>query len=223
MPQYRIPSFEDFEVNEGLFKDQVPMTITNKLKPGSVIYASTNIKPADVDYARMSDSKIGRVTKLNTSNWYKNEGGFSTDSPDSFYTRKGGELIGVIMSDGCLTNTNFSIDIHEDSPMLRGLNLLFHDNKIEIGTYDKHDEAERKSVFKYNFYNTFRGKDIVIKDLNIEFESNSKDAGYMSDKDLLTLEKPYDVLTGEQKPGQKIKNASKRDDITCGGKNITDY
>lgn len=208
---YYIKSFDEF-VNEALLAKQIPYIL--KLKPGDVIFAkeSFNIKN-DVNFARMSDSFIGKIKMLNSRNMLK-------DDRSDWGVAEKGDVVSVVLSTGEMAfkgGWSCNIKDKQQDYILTALNILMTDDKIDVRSYNKNNDEERLMVFKNNlFYGQYNGYGPIVNVLssNIEF-STQEEKSYKYNKvtDELIIYKGFDIETGGGGKIMKIKDASKNDSI----------
>lgn len=223
----RIPTFDEF-VNEGLFQEQIPYVLNTKLHPGDVLVAAEDFSPDDIDFAKMSKSKIGRISKLNVQNWYKTDDSFGSpeESRKNFFTKKKGELIGVVLSNKDITNSGFfSLNIDDPSSMEHALNILYTEGKISVEKYNKNNNEQRIQVFNANlrgisWYN--KNKYVIDLGRGIEFEPIQPNYSYTRKQDELIITNGFDTKTGQGVPKQLIKNASKDDKLVVDGRPLNE-
>lgn len=199
-------------LNEKLFKDQYDYTLN--LKIGSVIYAKEdfNLKK-DVDFSKLSFSKIGEISSLNFRNWLK--GGYDYSEKDWYLANKG-DILAVVLKNGSLsfTKKGWVSNINDkDDYILLSYNILYKDNKIGLKDFDKSVDAERKIVFYGNLNYILKNKMLITEDerYNISFEKY--DCDYSIDNDILYVKNAFDLDTGRGGFKYRIQNASKLDSI----------
>lgn len=213
-----LKTYESYLVNEKMFKEQIPWIL--ELKPGDVIYAKEDYNEKDIDYARMSKSKIGKISKLNTINWIKHD-----KYPDDYtgkyldYTNANkGDLIAIVLGDGEIRTSGGFVSnikrIGKEDMMLITFNILLTNDKIEIKQYDIGNDEERKIFFQHNLNKPFNYKEYEIPLYNKKGYINFN---YDKSSDILTVDEVYNK-DGEQVASLRLKNASKNKDLTRDGK-----
>jgi hypothetical protein len=141
----RILTHKDF-VNEKIFQDQYKDTIN--LKPGDVIYAKEDFTNDDIDYSKMSKSKLGQIKQLNGRNMMKSGEDFRTDTLNtgSWNRAKKGDVLAVVLTSGALAfKSDWSSNINDkDDAIQIAYNILFNEGKIGTRPYDEENVEERK-------------------------------------------------------------------------------
>jgi len=215
----RILTHKDF-VNEKIFQDQYEDTIN--LKPGDVIYAKENFTNDDIDYSKMSKSKLGQIKQLNARNMMKGAEDYRTDSNTGSWNRaKKDDVLAVVLSSGKLAfKSDWSSKINDkDDAIQIAYNILFNEGKIGIREYDKDNDEERKIVFKNNLRWTYREEWIVYLDKKIEFKSNYESYRYDMKTDDLIIKIGYETGSGKS-THMRVKNASEKEFINNTGKEL---
>jgi len=217
----RILTHKDF-VNEKIFQDQYEDTIN--LKPGDVIYAKENFTNDDIDYSKMSKSKLGQIKQLNARNMMKGAEDYRTYNDTIDYNwdeAKKGDVLAVVMTSGNLAfKSNWSSNIKDrDDTIQIAYNILFNEGKIGIREYDKDNDEERKIVFKNNLRWTYREEWIVYLDKKIEFKSNYESYRYDMKTDDLIIKIGYETGSGKS-THMRVKNASEKEFINNTGKEL---
>jgi hypothetical protein len=213
----RILTHKDF-VTEKIFQDQYADTIN--LKPGDVIYALEDFTEKDLDYSKMSKTKVGQIKQLNARNMLKTYDAGFAGADYRWDSAKKGDVLAVVLSSGDLAfKSNWSSNIKDrDDTIQIAYNILFNEGKIGIREYDKDNDDERKMVFNYNLNITYRNKLIVDFNHKLDFKATHTDFDYDLETDELIIKNGYSIYTGIHVT-KKVRNASKiENDFSVKGK-----
>jgi len=211
------------EMNEKIFQDQYDFNLN--LKPGDVIYAKEDISMNAVDFAKMSKSKIGKISKLNLYNMWTKDGWGSRYNEYAGLNGRKDDVLAVVLSNGQVIFKNeqsCNIKDGKDDTILKAYNILLQENKIGIRDYNINNNEERKMVFEKNlnwgaskWFSKNSSK--WVQYIDIEFDSNENSYHYDFDSDTLIITDAYDIKTGKGNKKQRIHRASKTPDITRDG------
>jgi hypothetical protein len=214
------------EMNEKIFQDQYDFNLN--LKPGDVIYAKEDISVNAVDFAKMSKSKIGKISKLNLYNMWTKDGWGSKYNEYAGLNGKKDDVLAVVLSNGQVIFKNeqsCNIKDGKDDTILKAYNILLQENKIGIRDYNINNNEERKMVFEKNlnwgaskWFSKNSSK--WVQYIDIEFDSSENSYNYDFNSDTLIITDAYDIKTGKGNKKQRIHRASKNPDITRDGKHL---